>query len=244
MHRSSVLAVLVVASVLVMGEAFVGPSMVFKHQSHVPCGKGSCDTPARLAGQPRAQAVLRMTAAAEAEAAFDFSWRKQWYPIAFESLTSKEKPFAFTLLGTKLVVWFDFVKGEWCAVSDRCPHRLAPLSEGRIDSRGRVECPYHGWAFEGSSGACSSIPHLPAADPIPPRACVESFPVAVSQGAIWVWAEAAGAGAARPSEALIHRVEALDADVDVEEMFADVPPQPDPPRPEAARDGEQHGAGR
>ena len=42
---------------------------------------------------------------------------------------------------------------------DRCPHRLAPLSEGRIDSSGTLMCSYHGWQFN-SSGACTSIPQI------------------------------------------------------------------------------------
>jgi len=33
------------------------------------------------------------------------------------------------------------------------PHRLAPLSEGRVNAAGLLDCPYHGWAFAGS-GTC------------------------------------------------------------------------------------------
>ncbi|CAN0004615.1 unnamed protein product [Ectocarpus sp. 4 AP-2014] len=40
----------------------------------------------------------------------------------------------------------------------RCPHRWAPLSEGRVDQEsGRLQCIYHGWEFEGD-GKCGSIP--------------------------------------------------------------------------------------
>ena len=43
---------------------------------------------------------------------------------------------------------------------DRCPHRLAPLSEGRIEpSDGTLFCNYHGWRYDGS-GACRGIPQL------------------------------------------------------------------------------------
>ena len=40
---------------------------------------------------------------------------------------------------------------------DACPHRLAPLSDGRIDKWGRLQCAYHGWCFNGS-GHCKLIP--------------------------------------------------------------------------------------
>ena len=41
--------------------------------------------------------------------------------------------------------------------ADKCPHRLAPLTEGRINEEGLLECPYHGWAFSGG-GDCEVIP--------------------------------------------------------------------------------------
>jgi pheophorbide a oxygenase len=45
-----------------------------------------------------------------------------------------------TMLGHTYVVWFD-PKGEsWRVMEDRCPHRLAPLSEGRIDADGTLMC--------------------------------------------------------------------------------------------------------
>lgn len=54
------------------------------------------------------------------------------------------------LLGDDLVVWKEPLTGEWRAFVDRCPHRWAPLSEGRVDQRtGRLQCVYHGWEFEG-----------------------------------------------------------------------------------------------
>lgn len=43
------------------------------------------------------------------------------------------RPFAFTLLGHKLVVWWDRAAGGWKAFQDRCPHRLAPLSGARAE---------------------------------------------------------------------------------------------------------------
>lgn len=69
----------------------------------------------------------------------------------------------------------------------RCPHRLAPLSEGRVDAAGRLECPYHGWSFNGD-GSCHSIPQeQPGGRGVSatqsPRACATSYMTQVSQGA-------------------------------------------------------------
>lgn len=44
------------------------------------------------------------------------------------------------------------------ALIDRCPHRHAPLSSGRVVA-GSVECPYHGWRFDGA-GHCTHLPGL------------------------------------------------------------------------------------
>ncbi|CAM9980802.1 unnamed protein product [Ectocarpus fasciculatus] len=53
-------------------------------------------------------------------------------------------------MGEGLVVWKDPKDGGWKAFADRCPHRWAPLSEGRVDQEsGRLQCIYHGWEFEG-----------------------------------------------------------------------------------------------
>ena len=64
--------------------------------------------------------------------------------------------------------------GEAVALADRCPHRFAPLSRGRVVDD-TLECPYHGLRF-GAHGHCVFNPHgdgrVPArAPPGSPRAC-------------------------------------------------------------------------
>ncbi|KAF5825433.1 accelerated cell death 1, partial [Dunaliella salina] len=63
----------------------------------------------------------------------------------------------FDLLGLSLVVWADS-KGSWSCQEDKCPHRLAPLSEGRIEGDA-LQCSYHGWKFN-CRGACIQIPQI------------------------------------------------------------------------------------
>jgi phenylpropionate dioxygenase-like ring-hydroxylating dioxygenase large terminal subunit len=53
-----------------------------------------------------------------------------------------------TLLGRDLVVWLDGSAGSrsapsWRAAVDECPHRLAAMSDGRLEN-GVLSCRYHG----------------------------------------------------------------------------------------------------
>ncbi|WP_404790109.1 Rieske 2Fe-2S domain-containing protein [Altericista sp. CCNU0014] len=117
-----------------------------------------------------------------------FDWAEVWYPIyAIEDL-NRSAPIPFTLLGRDLVIWWEPTAQQWRVMEDKCPHRLARLSEGRISEAGYLECPYHGWSFSGS-GQCEHIPQLPenAAALQSPRACVKSLPTATRQGFLFVY---------------------------------------------------------
>jgi phenylpropionate dioxygenase-like ring-hydroxylating dioxygenase large terminal subunit len=70
-----------------------------------------------------------------------------------------ESPYRFTLLGIPLVIWYEPSSQCWRAFKDICPHRLVPLSEGRVNAQGMLECGYHGWAFQGD-GVCKVIPQV------------------------------------------------------------------------------------
>jgi len=119
-----------------------------------------------------------------------FSWRRSWYPVSFVEDLVEDAPTAFTLLGEPLVLWKDG-EGEWQAAADRCPHRLAPLSEGRVSEAGHIECGYHGWAFD-ASGRCTAIPQMEQGSTAlsnalhSKRSCVAVYPTAVAQGLLWV----------------------------------------------------------
>ncbi|MDA0258534.1 MAG: Rieske 2Fe-2S domain-containing protein, partial [Cyanobacteria bacterium] len=75
------------------------------------------------------------------------SWTEQWWPVAYLQDLDTARPGRFTLLDTDLVLWWDRSSTRWRAFPDVCPHRLVPLSEGRINGEGQLECPYHGWRF-------------------------------------------------------------------------------------------------
>ena len=89
-----------------------------------------------------------------------FDWFSQWYPIMPVCDLDKRVPHAKKVMGLDVVVWWDRNESAWKVFDDSCPHRLAPLSEGRIDQWGRLQCVYHGWCFNGS-GDCKFIPQAP-----------------------------------------------------------------------------------
>ena len=105
----------------------------------------------------------------EAEPEFEgqeekFDWYSQWYPLMPVCDLDKRKPHGKRVLGIDVVVWWDKNEGAWQVHDDACPHRLAPLSEGRIDQWGRLQCVYHGWCFNGK-GECKFIPQAPLDGP-------------------------------------------------------------------------------
>ena len=111
-----------------------------------------------------------------------------WYPIYFLEDLDRHKLAEFTLLDTNLVIWWDKLAEIWRVFEDKCPHRLAPLSEGRVNEQGLLECPYHGWAFAGD-GDCEVIPQqqLEEKAHTSARACVRSYPTAIAQGLLFVY---------------------------------------------------------
>ncbi|XP_030468922.2 pheophorbide a oxygenase, chloroplastic [Syzygium oleosum] len=125
-----------------------------------------------------------------------FTWRDHWYPVSLIEDLDPGLPTPFQLLGRDLVLWFDKSNSQWVAFDDKCPHRLAPLSEGRIDEDGNLQCSYHGWSFDGC-GSCTRIPQAASEGPEAravrsPRACVTRFPTMISQGLLFVWPDENG----------------------------------------------------
>jgi len=107
--------------------------------------------------------------------------RQLWHPVAAGD-TVRDAPLAARLLGEDLVLWRD-AQGAVHAWPDRCPHRGARLSLGRVE-QGHLECPYHGWQFAGS-GQCVHVPALPEFRP-PATHCVPAFGAREAYGLVWV----------------------------------------------------------
>nr|XP_043631434.1 protochlorophyllide-dependent translocon component 52, chloroplastic-like [Erigeron canadensis] len=118
-----------------------------------------------------------------------FDWFSQWYALMPVCDLDKRAPHGKKVMGLDVVVWWDKNEDSWKVFDDRCPHRLAPLSEGRIDESGRLQCVYHGWCF-GGSGDCKLIPQaLRDGPPVHtfPKSCVAVYPSTVQNGIVWFW---------------------------------------------------------
>ena len=128
-------------------------------------------------------------------------WQQRWYPVAYLDDLDRRQPTPFTLLGTDLVLWHERASGQWRAFADVCPHRLVPLSDGRINGRGELECPYHGWSF-GGDGRCTLIPQATPEQQqtacASPRARCQRFATAEAQGLLFVFAGDPDTAAAVP----------------------------------------------
>ncbi|MGB5974549.1 MAG: aromatic ring-hydroxylating dioxygenase subunit alpha, partial [Nodosilinea sp.] len=70
------------------------------------------------------------------------------------------------------------------AVRDRCCHRTAKLSLGKVD-QGRICCPYHGWEFD-AAGTCVRVPQLQEGQAIPSNYRVDAYHCAERYGYVWV----------------------------------------------------------
>ena len=135
------------------------------------------------------------------ESAFD--WQNCWYPVTFLEDLARDRPTSFSLYDEPLMMFVDG-DGKIVCLVDRCAHRAARLSDGRIVD-GRIECLYHGWQYD-ATGVCVRIPQLQENLRIPPKACVRSYPVAVRHDLVWIWAGDPG----RADEALIPTSSKLD----------------------------------
>lgn len=115
---------------------------------------------------------------------------QNWWPVTLVCTLKQDRPNAIELLGMRLVVIPDG-KGGWSCLDDRCSHRFAPLSEGRMveNDQGEtcVQCAYHGFEFE-QDGTCTKVPQLEKSSVCNVKS-VTSYPVRQSVGMLWVWSD-------------------------------------------------------
>src|SRR3546814_7136688 len=106
--------------------------------------------------------------------------RNAWYVGGTTAELNDQKMIALTMLGEPVVIYRKS-NGEAVALENRCVHRLAPLSLGRVEGD-NLRCMYHGMLFSDQGKALE----IPGQDLIPERACIRSYPVVEISG----WLEA------------------------------------------------------
>ena len=119
----------------------------------------------------------------------------QWFPLTSTRTLARGKPNALRLLDVPLVAWK--AGNGWRVAEDRCPHRGAPLSYGRLEVNSTLSCSYHGWQFGDSESDAPSY--------VPTGGCgarLRNHPSQVCEhGLLWVWPKPAAIGSVEAFEA-------------------------------------------
>lgn len=142
-----------------------------------------------------------------------FDYLQHWYPVSWVCDLRPSQPTKVTLFDVDYVVAVtnngDSRIPKITALLDQCPHKAAALSEGRITASGLLQCAYHGWSFDGTTGACQQIPQVAsggagasttasttasstattttASNSYSARTCAKAIPAVIHQGMLWLW---------------------------------------------------------
>jgi len=106
--------------------------------------------------------------------------RNVWYAAAWSYEIVAGELFPRTIIEQPLV-FFRNERGEVSALQDRCPHRFAALSLGRLEG-GSLACRYHGLQFD-AAGKCVGNPHGPVVESLR----VPTYPAVERHALVWVW---------------------------------------------------------
>ena len=110
--------------------------------------------------------------------------KDQWYAVLESDEVKTGRPNAFKRLNKELVFWRD-ATGKIVAMEDRCPHRQARLSPGKIVN-GNIQCPFHGFQYD-ATGECRLIPANGVNGPRPQIFRPKVYPIREAHGFIWLW---------------------------------------------------------
>ena len=111
--------------------------------------------------------------------------RRYWHPISIAADLTPENPTKFVrILGEDLVL-FQTPKDEVGLLHDRCSHRGASLSYGRVEERG-LACAYHGWLYN-TRGDCLETPAEPRESNFCQTVKHKAYPVKKLAGLYWAY---------------------------------------------------------
>lgn len=102
-----------------------------------------------------------------------------WYIVA-RAKAVRKKPRRVQLFGQNYVL-FVGNNEQIVALEDRCPHRNAPLSAGKVCA-GEIQCPYHGWQFDQEG----TLTRIPALNEPPPALSIPTVHVRVQDDYVWL----------------------------------------------------------
>ena len=108
-------------------------------------------------------------------------WLRNCWQVTAFARDIGQTPLARTVCGEEIVL-FRTQSGRAVALADRCPHRFAPLSLGRVAGE-QIQCGYHGLCFD-AEGHCVRVP---GQDSVPRQAKVHAYPLVERHGFAWIW---------------------------------------------------------
>lgn len=111
---------------------------------------------------------------------------QRWWAVAHEQGVPVDRPIS-RRIGDQAVALFRDAEGIIRALEDRCAHRRAPLSLGHRTEDGLIQCPYHGWRYDGASGKCQAIPNFSAEEKVPGNFAVRTFATRIASGMVFIW---------------------------------------------------------
>jgi nitrite reductase/ring-hydroxylating ferredoxin subunit len=142
------------------------------------------------AGMPRAVGLvldptLRPTVRHEPGPRFPFPIPNGWFIVARSDEIAVGQIHNVYYFGRDLIA-FRTESGAARVTAAYCAHLGAHLGVGGKVQGESVECPFHGWCYDGESGRCSRIPYGSSAK-IPSKAAVRAFPTIERNGMVWAW---------------------------------------------------------
>ena len=111
--------------------------------------------------------------------------RRYWHPVAIAADLTQESPTKFVRILGEALVLFVTPEGEAGLLNDRCAHRGASLSYGRVEARG-IACAYHGWLYD-TKGNCLETPAEPAGSSFCLTVKQKAYPVQKLAGLYWAY---------------------------------------------------------
>jgi phenylpropionate dioxygenase-like ring-hydroxylating dioxygenase large terminal subunit len=117
-------------------------------------------------------------------AGLELGLRNYWYPVLQSEELPRNAPVGIKCLDESLVLWRD-ASGAPATLHDRCPHRSARLSVGRVLA-GQLQCIFHGLRFD-RVGACALIPWEPEDSPLRREVPARAYPTCELGGYIWAY---------------------------------------------------------
>jgi 3-ketosteroid 9alpha-monooxygenase subunit A len=105
-----------------------------------------------------------------------------WFQVAYPEDLAPGEVTALKYWSRELVLWRDH-DGTFHLQDAFCPHLGAHLGVGGTVDGAELQCPFHGWRFDGE-GACTNIPYSQRTNK---RAHVRTYPTTVRNGFVLAW---------------------------------------------------------